>query len=129
MNDRPMNLSPATLPVSGCPTPKEHVQRPHLDTDIRARMGLKGFVATARLNLVDVDRNERMQKIALDERRPHCPVDAALAGQNVHRYCASAGLATVFREAVDQEKFGRITQLDDGQFVTFAQTVGYPAAS
>ena len=54
---------------------------------------------------------------------------ALLAGQNVYLYCASEGLATVFRGAVDQEKLGRAMRLDDGQFVTFAQTVGYPAAS
>ena len=54
---------------------------------------------------------------------------ALLAGQNVYLYCASEGLATVFRGAVDQEKLGRAMRLVDGQFVTFAQTVGYPAAS
>jgi nitroreductase len=109
--------------------PKEHVLRPHLDSDIRAQTGLQDFVATAPLNLVFVAHGERMKEITPEERRLYSSVDAAFAGQNVYLYCASEGLATVFRGAVDQEKLGRAMQLDDGQFVTFAQTVGYPAAS
>ena len=51
----------------------------------------------------------------------------AFAGQNVYLYCASEGLATVFRGALDSNRLGRALQLGEGQFVTFAQTVGYPA--
>jgi nitroreductase len=109
--------------------PKQHALRPHLDTDIRAQTGLQDFVATAPLNLVYVAHGERMKEITPEERRLYSSVDAAFAGQNVYLYCASEGLATVFRGAVDQEKLGRAMQLDDGQFVTFAQTVGYPVAS
>jgi nitroreductase len=109
--------------------PKQHALRPHLDTDIRAQTGLQDFVATAPLNLVYVAHGERMKEITAEERRLYSSVDAAFAGQNVYLYCASEGLATVFRGAVDQEKLGRAMRLDDGQFVTFAQTVGYPVAS
>ncbi len=49
-------------------------------------------------------------------------------GQNVYLFCASAGLATVFRGAVDQVKLAHAQQLPDQQFVTFAQSVGYPRA-
>lgn len=106
--------------------PKQHALLPHLDTDIRALTGLQDFVATAPLNLVYVAHGERMNGISAEERRLYGSVDAAFAGQNVYLYCASEGLATVFRGAVDQEKLGRAMRLDDGQFVTFAQTVGYP---
>ena len=41
-------------------------------------------------------------------------------------FCASEGLATVFRGAVDYQKLARIMKLPDEEFVTFAQTVGYP---
>jgi hypothetical protein len=37
-------------------------------------------------------------------------------------------LATVFRSAVDYQKLGLAMRLEDGQFVTFAQTVGYPTS-
>ena len=36
------------------------------------------------------------------------------------------GLASVFRGAVDYAKLGRLMRLPEQQFVTFAQTVGYP---
>jgi nitroreductase len=67
-----------------------------------------------------------MKEISPEERRLYASVDAAFAGQNVYLYCASEGLATVFRGAVDYEKLKQAMRLDDGQFVTFAQTVGYP---
>lgn len=106
--------------------PKQHALRPHLDADIRAQTGLQDFVATAPLNLVYVAHGERMTDISPEERRLYGSVDSAFAGQNVYLFCASEGLATVFRGAVDQEKLGRAMRLNDGQFVTFAQTVGFP---
>lgn len=106
--------------------PKQHALRPHLETDIRAQTGLQDFVATAPLNLVYVAHGERMKEISPEERRLYASVDAAFAGQNVYLLCASEGLATVFRGAVDYEKLNQAMRLDSGQFVTFAQTVGYP---
>jgi len=105
---------------------KQHALSRHLESDIRALTGLQEFVATAPLNLVYVAHGERMKDISPEERRLYSSVDAAFAGQNVYLYCASEGLATVFRGSVDQEKLGRAMRLDEGQFVTFAQTVGYP---
>jgi nitroreductase len=106
--------------------PKQHALRPHLETDIRAKTGLQDFVATVPLNLVYVAHGERMKDISPEQRRLYASVDAAFAGQNVYLYCASEGLATVFRGAVDYEKLKQAMRLEDGQFVTFAQTVGYP---
>jgi hypothetical protein len=40
-------------------------------------------------------------------------------------FCASEGLATVFCGAVDYKKLDRTMKLAEGQFVSFAQTVGY----
>lgn len=107
--------------------PKQHALRPHLGADIRAQTGMQDFVATAPLNLVYVVHGERMKDVSPEDRRLYGSVDAAFAGQNVYLYCASEGLATVFRGAVDHEKLGRAMKLGDEQFVAFAQTVGYPA--
>ena len=106
--------------------PQQHALHPHLGTDIRAQTGIQGFVATAPLNLVYVVHGERMTEISPEDRRLYGSVDAAFAGQNVYLYCASEGLATVFRGAVDYETLGRAMRLGDEQFVAFAQTVGYP---
>jgi nitroreductase len=106
--------------------PKRHALLRHLDADIRAQTGLQSFVGTAPLNLIYVAHGERMQDISAEERRLYASVDAGFIGQNVYLFCASEGLATVFRGAVDYSKLARTLQLGAGQFVTFAQTVGYP---
>lgn len=106
--------------------PKRHVMLAHLRADIRAQTGLQDFVANAPLNLVYVAHGERMQDISANERRLYASVDTGFIGQNVYLFCASEGLATVFRGAVDYEKLNRTMQLEKDQFVTFAQTVGYP---
>ena len=106
--------------------PKRHVMLAHLRADIRAQTGLQDFVANAPLNLVYVAHGERMQDISANERRLYASVDTGFIGQNVYLFCASEGLATVFRGAVDYEKLNRTMQLEKDQFVTFAQTMGYP---
>jgi len=107
--------------------PKQHALVPHLTSDIRAQTGTQDFVGTAPLNLVYVVNGERMKDVSAGDRRLYGSVDAAFAGQNVYLYCASEGLASVFRGSVDYEKLGRTLRLEDGQFVAFAQTVGYPS--
>ncbi len=107
--------------------PKSHALLPHLDADIRADTGLQDFVGTAPLNLIYAAHGERMTDISPEERRLYASVDAGFVGQNVYLFCASEGLATVFRGAVDQANLARILKLPQEQFVTFAQTVGYAA--
>ncbi len=106
--------------------PMAHTLLRHLADDIRGQTGHQDFVATAPLNLIYVAHGERMTDISTEERRLYASVDAAFVGQNVYLFCASEGLATVFRGAVDYPKLARTLRLSDQQFVTFAQTVGYP---
>lgn len=108
--------------------PKAHTLLPYLKADIRAVTGLQDFVGIAPLNLVYVAHGERMTDISPEDRRLYASVDAAFIGQNVYLFCASEGLATVFRGAVDYPKLARAMKLPDEQFVTFAQTVGYAHA-
>jgi hypothetical protein len=106
--------------------PRMHTLLPHLKDDIREQTGLQDFVATAPLNLIYVAHGERMMDISPEERRLYASVDTGFIGQNVYLFCASEGLATVFRGAIDYPKLTRALKLPDQQFVTFAQTVGYP---
>jgi nitroreductase len=108
--------------------PKTHALLLHAKSDIRAETGLQDFVATAPLNLIYVAHGERMLDISPEERRLYASVDSGFIGQNVYLFCASEGLGTVFRGSVDYPKLARTLQLADQQFVTFAQTVGYPHA-
>ncbi|HYM04837.1 MAG TPA: nitroreductase family protein [Stellaceae bacterium] len=106
--------------------PKAHTLLPYLRADIRAQTGLQDFVGVAPLNLVYVAHGERMTDISPEDRRLYASVDAGFIGQNVYLFCASEGLGSVFRGAVDYPKLTRVLKLPDQQFVTFAQTVGYP---
>jgi len=108
--------------------PKQHRLEQHLDADIRAQTGTQDFVGAAPLNLVYVAHGERMQDITGEDRRLYASVDAGFIGQNVYLFCASEGLATVFRGSLDTRALASTMRLDDGQFVTFAQTVGYAKA-
>jgi nitroreductase len=106
--------------------PKRHALVAHPTGDIRAQTGRQDFPATAPLNLIYVAHGERMRELTPENRTLFCSVDSAFIGQNVYLYCASAGLATVFRGAVDYPKLARAMRLPEDEFVTFAQTVGYP---
>lgn len=106
--------------------PKSHSLQLHDQADIRAQTGTQEFVAAAPLNLIYVAHGERMTDVAAEERRLYACVDAGFIGQNVYLYCASEGLATVFRGAVDYPRLAHALHLPEQQFVTFAQTVGYP---
>jgi nitroreductase len=106
--------------------PKQHALLPRLAQDIRAQTGRQDFAATAPLDLVYVAHGERMQDISAEERRLYASVDTGFIGQNVYLFCASEGLATVFRGAVDYPKLAAAMRLPESAFVTFAQTVGYP---
>jgi len=108
--------------------PQRHALVRHSDGDIRAETGQQDFVASAPLNLIYVAHGERMTDVPAEDRRLYASVDTGFVGQNVYLFCASEGLATVFRGAVDTGKLGRTLGLGDGQFVTFCQSVGYPKA-
>ena len=108
--------------------PSNHRLAPHLSGDLRADTGLQDFVGTAPLNLIYVAHGERMHDVPAEDRRLYASVDTGFIGQNVYLFCASEGLATVFRGAVPYADLAKRMQLPAEQFVTFAQTVGYPAA-
>jgi len=107
--------------------PKSHILLPYLAADIRSATGLQDFVGVAPLDLIYVAHGERMTDISSSERRVFASVDAGFIGENVYLFCASEGLATVFRAALDYVELARILNLPEEQFVTFAQTVGYAA--
>jgi nitroreductase len=108
--------------------PKRHALLPHLRADIRAQTGTQDYVGTAPLNLIYVAHGERMGDIPAQGRRLYASVDTGFIGQNVYLFCASEGMATVFRAAIDYDKLDQTLKLPATQFVTFAQSVGYPKA-
>lgn len=111
-----------------------HRLLPHLPRDIRAETGQQEFVGLAPVELIYVASDERLQAAAAGDaisaakKQSVASTDAGFIGQNVALYCASVGLASVFRGSVDAAKVGRLLGLPAAQFITFAQTVGYPKA-
>ena len=108
--------------------PKAHALVLHMKDDLRAETGTQDFVGVAPLDLVYVAHGERMTDVSVEDGRLFASADTCFIGQNVYLFCASEGLATVFRGSANQAKLGAALNLPDGQFVTFAQTVGYPRA-
>ena len=109
--------------------PVGHALVPLLSADIRPVTGLQEFVKSAPLELVYVAHGECMSEFSQADRRLFASVDCGFIGQNVYLFCASAGLATVFRGAIDYAGLEAALGLHDPQFVCFAQTVGYPVVS
>jgi hypothetical protein len=109
--------------------PEAHTLTRHMAKDIRGRTGFQEFAETAPLNFIFVARGDRMTELSPERRRLFASVDTGFMGQNVYLFCASEGLGTVFRDAVDFDALGQILELPKTQFVTFAQTVGFPRGS
>jgi nitroreductase len=108
--------------------PKTHALLQHGETDLRGETGDEPYVASAPLNLVYVAHGELLKGMSAEEARLNAGVDAGFIGENVYLFCASAGLATVFRGALDPDRLGRALKLPPELFVTYAQSVGYPRA-
>ncbi len=108
--------------------PKAHALIPHSKDDLRALSGTQDFVGTAPLNLVYVAHGERMTDVS----RRGAPA-VRIRRRLFHR----AERLSLLRIARACDRLSRLGQSGEarrgdgpsrGQFVTFAQTVGYPAA-
>ena len=106
--------------------PDAHVLQPVVADDVRALTGRQDFVAEAPVNLVYVADLARMGEADAERRRFYAATDTGFIAQNVYLYCASAGLATVARGALDREALAGILRLKEHQQIVLAQSVGYP---
>ncbi len=97
-----------------------------LADDIRAQTGVQDFVGGAPLDLVYVADGGRLEGASAGEKRLWAFTDTGFIGQNVYLFCASEGLATVFRGSLDRARLAHTPRLPAAKFVTCAQTVGYP---
>jgi nitroreductase len=97
-----------------------------LADDIRVQTGMQAFVGSAPLNLVYVADGRRLEGASAEEKRLWAFTDTGFIGQNVYLFCASEGLATVFRASLDRGRLAQTLQLPATKFITCVQTVGYP---
>jgi SagB-type dehydrogenase family enzyme len=96
--------------------------------DLRKLTGSQEFVASAPLSLVYVaDTSKMTGPSTAEDQALYSGVDTGFIGQDVYLFCASEGLATVFRGSVDRKALGEALKLPEQKKITFVQTVGYPA--
>jgi len=108
--------------------PKDHRLVFHMSGDLRGQTTTgQSFVATAPLNLIYAFDTSKMPNATEAEKNATSGATAGVTAQNVYLYCASADLATVFRESVPAA-LAKTLQLPPGHIIQFGQTVGYPKA-
>ena len=105
---------------------KGHTLQPVLAGDIRAATGMQPFVKDAPVELVYVADYSRMGKGTDDQKNLYSAADTGFISENAYLFCASEGLATVVRGAVDKTALAKVMKLRPDQKVILAQTVGYP---
>jgi len=106
--------------------PKTHRLLFHMAGDLRGQTTTgQPFVATAPVNLAYVVDFSKIKGESENDKNATAGATAGVTGQNVYLHCASAGLATVFRESVPAA-LAKVLKLPPGQVIQFAQTVGYP---
>ncbi|MEI7900738.1 MAG: SagB/ThcOx family dehydrogenase [bacterium] len=106
---------------------KAHCLVPVLAQDLRAAAaGGDSAFQQAPVNLVYIADYSKMNKALYAKKTVYSATHAGFIGQNVYLFCASEGLATVFREGMDRPAIREALKLRDDQEIVFAQTVGYP---
>ncbi len=96
------------------------------EEDLREYAGGQDFVRTAPVNLFYVSDYERISAVRPEMRELHSATDVGFIAQNVYLFCASEGLATVVRGAIDRDMLHEVLNLRPEQRVILGQTVGYP---
>jgi len=97
-----------------------------LPDDIRALSGRQAFVKDAPVDLIYVSDLSKMTRAAPGDMEFYAAAHAGFISQNVYLFCASEGLATVVRAAIDRPALAKAMRLRPNQKITLAQTVGYP---
>ena len=105
---------------------KGHALKLIIPADIRALTGRQDFVREAFANLIYVADFSRMGNSPKEDKELYSAADTGFISQNVYLYCASEGLATVVRGAIDRRTLAKAMGLRPDQRIILAQSVGYP---
>jgi len=123
-NKQEIDIYVATADGAFIYDPKGNALVPVAPGDIRPLTGTQPYVKDAAVNLVYV---ADLAKMSEGEEAAKLLLSAANTGfiaENVYLYCASEGLATVFRVGIDKPKLAGILKLRPAQRIMFAQPVG-----
>jgi len=104
---------------------QKNLLNPIVGKDVRGLTGNQPFAKEAAVNLVYVADYSRVTGEG-EGKDVLVGADIGFIGENVYLYCASEGLATVFRANVDRETLAKEMKLKPERKIMFAQSVGYP---
>lgn len=105
--------------------PHKNVLNPVVEKDLRALTGTQPYVREAAVNLVYVADYSRVNAGGFDANML-VGADTGFISENAYLYCASEGLATVIRAAIDRDALGKELKLKPDQKIILSQSVGYP---
>ena len=94
--------------------------------DIRTLTGTQSYFKDAAINLVYVADLAKAGDAPEADKLLLSAYNTGFIAENAYLYCASEGLAAVFRLSIDKEKLGAALKLRPDQRITGAQTVGLP---
>jgi hypothetical protein len=106
--------------------PKANELVPVAPGDIRTLTGTQSYFKDAAINLVYVADLSKAGDTPEPTKLLISAYDTGFIAENAYLYCASEGLATVFRLGIDKQKLGAALKLKPNQAITGAQTVGLP---
>ena len=107
--------------------PTDHVLVRLLRHDIRTQAGLQPIDTRAPMDLIYVADFSRATDAPEEEKRLYCVANTGFIAENVYLFCASEGLGTVVRGAINRPLLASAMALGGNQRVILAQSVGFPA--
>ncbi len=93
--------------------------------DIRPMTGTQDYVKDAPIVLIYVADYTKVNAGDMDKQLL-VGADSGLIAENVYLFCASEGLATVVRAAIDRDPLAKELKLKPDQKIIMDQCVGYP---
>jgi SagB-type dehydrogenase family enzyme len=124
MNAQEIDLYVATAEGVYLYDATNHLLKPVIVGDIRAKISGQAYVNQAAINLVYVADFARMVKARPEDKDFYAGTDAGFISQNVYLYCASEQLATVVYALGDRAGLARAMQLRPDQKPILAQSLG-----
>jgi nitroreductase len=126
LNRQEMDVYVTTAEGAYVYDPKRNALNPVASGDIRTLTGTQSYFKDAAINLVYVADLNKMGQSEEGVKMFLTGIDTGVIVENAYLYCASEGLATVFRVSIDKPKLSEALKLRPDQRITGAQTVGLP---
>lgn len=95
-------------------------------TDERKKTATQHFAQTAPVNIFYVANLEKPSQANVNTRLLWAAIATGCIVENVHLYCASAGLGCVVRAFFREEELQQLLPLHPSEKIIIAQTVGFP---